>query len=143
MDTTPPSRTSEKPRLGCAGIVRQGAAVLLGRRNKDPNRGLWILPGGGIKFGETFQTTLKREMREEAGVEIEVDGFFKVYELINPPSEHRVILYFFASHVSGEPTASMDLYEVRYLLPAEIAQLSGQKLISPFVEQVLRDAKII
>src|SRR5208337_2368627 len=36
----------QRPRLGCAGIIKRGVAVLLGKRAKDPNRGLWVLPGG-------------------------------------------------------------------------------------------------
>src|SRR4051812_8305781 len=47
------------PRLGCAGIVRRGESVLLGKRDKDPGRGLWVLPGGGVGFGETFAETLQ------------------------------------------------------------------------------------
>src|SRR5688500_11928832 len=55
----------QRPRLGCAGLVRRGDAVLLGRRDKEPNRGLWVLPGGGVEFGESFATTLVRELLEE------------------------------------------------------------------------------
>ena len=56
-----------KIRLGCAGIVRRGVDTLLGKRNKDPNRGKWILPGGGARFGETIEQALNRETRVEAG----------------------------------------------------------------------------
>src|SRR5436189_3865611 len=91
------------PRLGCAGIVRRGDQVLLGKRNKEPNRGLWVLPGGGVEFCETFAQTLERELLEEAGINVEVRNIFKTYELINPPNEHRVIIYLIADHRSGEP----------------------------------------
>jgi hypothetical protein len=47
------------------------------------------------------------------------------------------------THLSGTPKASTDLSEVRYLLPIEIKALGEQKQISPFVEQVLRDAGIL
>src|SRR5262245_15596211 len=107
-------RPSKDPRVGCAGIVRWGAKILLGRRNKDPNRGLWVLPGGGVIFGESFEDTLRRELREEAGIEIDIDHFFKVYELIVPPDEHRVIVYLTANYQSGEPFASNDLSDVGF-----------------------------
>src|SRR5467141_2712787 len=58
------------PRLGCAGLIRRGDQLLLGRRNKEPNRGLWVLPGGGVEFCETFEQTLGRELLEEAGIRI-------------------------------------------------------------------------
>src|SRR6266704_6384221 len=66
------------PRLGCAGIVRRGDDVLLGRRSKDPNRGLWVLPGGGVDFGETLVQTLQRELAEEAGIEVVVENIFEI-----------------------------------------------------------------
>ena len=140
-----PNKSSEspKPRLGCAGIIRQGEGILLGVRNKDPNRGLWILPGGGVKFGQTFAQTLEREIADETGIQITVGKFFRVYELINLPDEHRIIIYLHGTHLAGIPKASTDLSEVRYVLPNEIKKLSQQKKISPFVEQVLRDVGIL
>jgi 8-oxo-dGTP diphosphatase len=131
------------PRLGCAGIVRRGERVLLGKRDKDPGRGLWVLPGGGVAFGETFAETLRREIAEEAGIEIEIDGVFNVFELINPPAEHRVIVYMNARYRSGEPIASSDLSEVRFFDAAELKEMSASRTISPFVESVLRKASLV
>lgn len=131
------------PRLGCAGIVRRGERVLLGKRDKEPGRGLWVLPGGGVAFGETFAETLQREISEEAGIEIEVDGVFNVFELINAPSEHRVIVYLNARYRSGEPIASSDLSDVRFFDSEELKQMSGSRMISPFVESVLRKAAVL
>src|SRR6266568_6491652 len=126
----------QKPRLGCAGLIRRGGLVLLGKRNKEPNRGLWVLPGGGVEFGESFAQTLERELSEEAGIRVKVRDIFKTYELINPPNEHRVIVYLIADHRSGEPIPSSDLSEVRFFDSDELQELSKQRLISPFVETV-------
>ncbi|MGA2555451.1 MAG: NUDIX domain-containing protein, partial [Verrucomicrobiota bacterium] len=83
---SPASAPKQRPRLGCAGLIRRGDEVLLGKRNKEPNRGLWVLPGGGVEFCESFAKTLARELAEEAGIQIDVKGVFNVFELINPPS---------------------------------------------------------
>jgi 8-oxo-dGTP diphosphatase len=115
----------------------------LGKRNKEPGRGLWVLPGGGVGFGETFAETLHREILEEASIEIEVEGLFNVFELINPPAEHRIIVYLYAHHRSGEPVASSDLSDVRFFTAAELKELSALNAISPFVESVLRKAGLI
>jgi 8-oxo-dGTP diphosphatase len=140
---SPSAEPKQRPRLGCAGLVRQGDQVLLGRRNKEPNRGLWVLPGGGVEFGESFEQTLERELFEEAGIDVAVRGVFKVYELINPPNEHRVIVYMLAEHRSGEPVASSDLSEVRFFRKEELREMSRQQLISPFVEKVLLEANLL
>ncbi|HWX16507.1 MAG TPA: NUDIX hydrolase [Chthoniobacterales bacterium] len=131
------------PRVGCAGIVRRGEAILLGKRDKEPGRGLWVLPGGGVEFGETFVETLQRELLEETGIEIDVEGVFNVCELINPPTEHRVIVYLNARYRSGQPAASSDLSDARFFDIDELKQMSTSKMISPFVESVLRKAEVL
>ena len=137
-------RSREKdPRIGCAGIVRRGSEVLLGQRSKDPNRGLWVLPGGGVGFGETLIETLQRELAEEAGIEIVVDDIFEISELINPPNEHRIIVFMNARYHAGQPIASSDLSDVRFFRLEELKQMSLAKMISPFVESVLRKAALI
>lgn len=140
---SPASAPKQRPRLGCAGLIRRGDRVLLGKRNKEPNRGLWVLPGGGVEFCESFAKTLERELAEEAGIQVDVVGVFNVYELINPPSEHRVIVYLDGNYVSGEPIASSDLSDVRFLHTDELKEMSRKGLISPFVERVLREANLL
>ena len=102
-----------------------------------------IASGGGVEFCETFAQTLERELLEEAGINVAVGNIFKTYELINPPNEHRVIVYLIADHRSGEPVASTDLSEVSFFNVDELRQLSNQRLISPFVEKVLREASLL
>jgi 8-oxo-dGTP diphosphatase len=143
LSSSPASANKQRPRLGCAGLIRRGDSVLLGKRNKEPNRGLWVLPGGGVEFCESFANTLERELLEEAGIKVDVQGVFNVYELINPPSEHRVIVYMNGNYRSGEPMASSDLSEVRFIHTDELKEMSRNRLISPFVEKVLREARLL
>ena len=96
-----------------------------------------------MDFGETFAETLERELAEEAGIEIIVDGVFNVYELINPPHEHRIIVYMYARYRAGEPTASSDLSDARFFNSEELKEMSAANMISPFVETVLRKAALL
>jgi len=85
------------PRVGSAVIVRDEAnRILLGKRNKDPQRGSWILPGGKIHAFESIAEAAARELQEETGLEIEVHKQFQVYEIIDPPNEHRIVIYSWA-----------------------------------------------
>jgi ADP-ribose pyrophosphatase YjhB (NUDIX family) len=133
----------ERPRIGCAGIVRSGDSILLGLRNKEPNRGLWVLPGGGVQFGETLGETLCRELAEEAGIEVEIEDVFRVMEIVNPPHEHRIIVYFNARYRCGEPSASSDLADVRFVNSEELRAMSSSRSISPVVETVLHEAGVL
>ena len=126
-------------RVGCAGLIFHDNKLLLGVRGKEPNYGKWILPGGGVNFGESFEDTLTREINEECNIEIDNFSFFKTYQLINLPNEHRIIIYLKAKYVSGNLKAQSDLLDVKFLSKDEIQVLFKQNKISNFVVEVLKD----
>lgn len=60
-------------------VIFEDNKVLLSKRKIDPNKGSWDIPGGFIDPGETAHQALKREIKEELGVDIEIRkliGFF-------------------------------------------------------------------
>lgn len=64
-------------RIGVAGIVGSGGThslhLLLGRRAKEPNKGLYVLPGGGLEEGESLEDAFCREVFEETGLDVKRD----------------------------------------------------------------------
>jgi len=124
------------PRIGSAVIVIDGDSVLLGVRGKEPHRGKWVLPGGKVRPFESIDDAARREIREETGLEIHVEGQLGVWEIIEPPAEHRVIVYSVARPVGGELRASSDLADVRYWRIDELDTLD----LTPTVRSVLRSA---
>lgn len=128
------------PRVGSALIVRDEAnRILLGRRAKDPMRGSWILPGGKIKAFESIAQAAEREMLEETGLVVNVERQFRVYEIINPPAEHRIVIYSWGRVVGGTPQASDDVSELRFASLDELGHLP----VTPLVHQVLQDAGLL
>jgi 8-oxo-dGTP diphosphatase len=128
------------PRVGSALIVRDEAnRILLGKRNKDPQRGSWVLPGGKIRAFESIAQAAARELEEETGLKVEVQGQFRVYEIVNPPNEHRIVIYSWAKAVGGIVRAADDISEVRFV---PIQELGGLPL-TPLVRQALKDAGYI
>lgn len=128
------------PRVGSALIVKDEAnRVLLGKRNKDPQRGSWVLPGGKIHAFETIAQAAARELEEETGLKVEVQGQFRVYEILNPPTEHRIVIYSWAKAVGGVVRAADDISEVRFVPIRELRELP----LTPLVRQALKDAGFI
>ena len=104
-----------RPRLGVAVLVTNNYdQLLLGRRNKEPSLGLWVIPGGGVELGETITQTALRELREETGI-TSFDEFdpqpVYVQEIIKEgwELEHRVILFVKAKVSYPRLTAGGDL----------------------------------
>ena len=77
-------------RIRAAGILVRGAEILLVRHEKD-GRSYWLLPGGGVDYGETAGEALCREFREEVGLEIRVGRLVLVHDSV-PPDRHRQVL---------------------------------------------------
>lgn len=67
-------------------IVNERGELFLARRGPQAKneRGLWEFPGGSVEFGERLADALRREIREEYGMEIEVDELLDVVDHILP-----------------------------------------------------------
>ncbi len=126
-------------RLGCAAVVKKGDRILLGVRGKEPNRGKWVLPGGGVEFLETLSKTLEREILEETGLEVQPGGTIGVYEILNPPNEHRVIVYRWAEYRSGDIRPSSDILEAKFFSKDEVKEAAARGEVTEIVSQVLKD----
>jgi 8-oxo-dGTP diphosphatase len=79
-----------------AAIVDDEGRVLLTRRSVPPFLDQWVMPGGKVDLGEPIHEALKREVHEEVGLEVEIEGLIDVFEHLTPGEEncHFVILYY-------------------------------------------------
>ena len=114
--------TESRPYLGVGAVVLYDGALLMVRRAKDPGRGLWSVPGGHVEPGELLTDAVRREVREETGLEVEVGELAGILEV--PGDPHYVILDFVSTVVgASEPRASGDAGEARWVPLAEISKL--------------------
>jgi len=82
----------EKIKIRVAGFLFINKKLLLVEHHKEKSLH-WVLPGGGVEFHETAKTALKRELKEELNLEVRVDDFLFVDEVIWE-NRHNIDLYF-------------------------------------------------
>ena len=119
------SQGSDTPRIRVAAIVLRGDALLLARHQKE-QKTYWVLPGGGVEYGESLADALVREVKEETNIEVRAGRLVMANDSI-PPDRHRHIvnLYFMAEIVGGVLALGSDkrLVEVRFVPLAEVPDL--------------------
>ena len=110
----------------CAVCVDDEGRILLVRRAHAPFAGYWDLPGGFLEEGEHPLDALRRELREETGLEVEPGRFLGVWMDVYADGDPTagtpatLNLYWAARVVAGEPEAADDVSELRWFSPAEL-----------------------
>jgi 8-oxo-dGTP diphosphatase len=84
----------ERPIVGVGAVIVKAGKLLLVKRRYEPLAGRWSIPGGTLELGETLETGLAREMREETGLEIEVGPVIEVFDRIIFDADRRVRYHF-------------------------------------------------
>lgn len=90
----------EHPRIRAAAIILRDDAVLLARHEKD-GKSYWVLPGGGVDFGESVGDALKREIREEASLDIRLGEFVMLNDSIPPDCHRHILNLYFRAEIAG------------------------------------------
>lgn len=118
----------EHPLPGVAAVVRRGDQVLLVRRGREPAKGAWALPGGLLELGESVEEGLRRELREECGIEVQVGPLIAVFEPVERDQVgrvrfHFVVLDYLADYLSGELQAADDAADAHWVHIAALDDL--------------------
>jgi 8-oxo-dGTP diphosphatase len=111
-----------KPTATAVCVDEQGR-VLLARRAVEPDVGAWDLPGGFVDEGEHPLEALRRELREETGLEVEPAEFLGVWMDRyggDSTAESTLNLFWTARVVGGEPHAADDVAELGWFAPDEL-----------------------
>ena len=106
-----------EPRIRVSAILRWRGRILLLRHVKAEGE-VWLLPGGGVKTGESLVRALARELSEETGLfpgdaEVPLEGPVAIVDSISPENaayRKHVVHVIFAADVTGslEDVASTD-----------------------------------
>lgn len=109
-------------------IERDDGKVLAMWEGDAPYHGCWVIPGGYVQMDETVEQAAIREIREELGVEVALQGFVGVYDdfmedMDNTPI-HNVLVAFRAEILGGELNVTSEATEYAWISPRNVLKLS-------------------
>lgn len=126
------------PKVAAVAQVTCGGRVLLVRRALNPGRGLWALPGGYVDAGELPEAALRRELREEVGLEVGGLHLLATFPLAGHPRGAQGFVLAYAAPLDSIALPALaaqdDVQEARWFapdeLPAELAFDSTARLLA-------------
>ncbi len=122
----------ESIQVAAALIVREGCYLITRRKAGAHLGGLWEFPGGKREPGESLEDCLRRELREELGVEITEPVPFQVIRHAYP--EKTVELHFFRCAIQNGPPRPLGCDDLRWVAPEELTDVPLPPADRPLVE---------
>lgn len=93
------------PKVGIGVFIFKEGKFLMGQRRGSHGEGSWTVPGGHLEFGETWEETAIREVKEETGLEIKNIRFGAVTnDYFSIENKHYVTIWMLSDWSGGEPT---------------------------------------
>ncbi len=116
------------PMVGVGMVIKENNKILLVKRKRDPGKGRWSVPGGLLELGEKARDGAIREVREETGLDTEIDRLIDVEENITVDEEgkirfHYVLVDFLGHPIGGVLAPNTDAADARWVDMNEIDAL--------------------
>ncbi len=125
--------TRRQPKLAVDCIILVDGKVLLIHRRNPPHG--WALPGGFVEYGETVEDAVRREMKEETGLELEGLRQFRVYSDPSRDPRGHVVSVVFTARGVGKPEAGDDADRYRLV---DLSDVPESELVFDHV-RILRE----
>ena len=123
---------NSKPTAG--GLVVRDGKLLLVRRQNEPFKDWWDVPGGFLDAGEHPEAAVVRELREETGLEVRPARLFGMYmDTYGDDGEPTLNIYYECEVVGGREQAGDDAVELGWFgvdeIPENVAFENGRQVI--------------
>ena len=123
-----------------AGLIHRNGRYLIARRKAGVHlAGYWEFPGGKREAGETLEECLRRELREELNVRVDIPVPYRIVRHEYP--EKVVELHFFRCVIESGEAEALDCAELRWVFPEEFSQFEFPPADGVILEALQRDAR--
>ena len=117
---SPKREYPQAPVVGVGGVVIHEGRALLIKRGSEPLKNQWSIPGGTLELGESIQEGVRRELREETGIEVRVGELIEVFDRIFRDAAgeiqyHFVIVDYLCEKISGEASPASDVTDTAWV----------------------------
>ncbi|MEE9554644.1 MAG: NUDIX hydrolase [candidate division Zixibacteria bacterium] len=134
----------KNPVPAAGAIIHNDHGLILVKRKFPPSEGDWCLPAGFQEYNESPMECCIREVKEETGLDIKIDGLFWNYKAGDDPRTMVVLILYLASITGGEKKPGDDAIEVEYFgmdnIPSNIAFTAHRKALSQFKSYLKNDS---
>jgi 8-oxo-dGTP diphosphatase len=140
MENPASRRYPTRPILGVGALIIDNGRILLIERGREPLKGFWSIPGGAVESGERLEDAMRREVREETGLEVEVLAMLEIFERIildaeRRPEYHYVLMDYLCRSAGGTLEAADDASHAQWFEPNELAGLRITEGTSAVIEK--------
>jgi 8-oxo-dGTP diphosphatase len=114
----------DSPVVGVGAVVVKDGKALIVKRAHEPRKGEWSLPGGRVELGEALVDAVRREIKEETGLDIAVGPIVEVLDRVHHHDGrvryHFVIVDYLCTCIGGELCAGDDADDAAWVTSDEI-----------------------
>jgi ADP-ribose pyrophosphatase YjhB (NUDIX family) len=139
-------RYPQRPIIGVGALILKRDRILMAQRGKEPLKGWWSLPGGALETGESLADGVRREVREETGLDILPLGVLEIFERImhdasGAPEYHYVLIDYMCRVVGGTLAPGDDVCAVEWVRRRDLSQLEITEGTLEVIEKAFRERR--
>ena len=139
-------RYPKHPLVGVGALIYERDRILMAERGGEPLQGWWSIPGGLVEVGEKLEDAIRREIREETGLEIRPLGVLQIFERIMPDARgaaeyHYVLIDYICRITGGKLRAGDDVSRVEWVRRRDLGKLKITEGTLAVIEKGFRERR--
>jgi ADP-ribose pyrophosphatase YjhB (NUDIX family) len=131
----------DHPLIGAGILAIENGKVLLIKRGNEPNKGLWSIPGGLVKLGESPEEAAIREFKEETGLNAIIEKLLGIFNIVIKDNEgkikyHYIVVDYLGKVIGGELKPGSDVLDAKWFDISELKNIQTSSTVIKAIEKI-------